>query len=194
MPPAELHRIRARLLGVLWAAAGVSVACNVLAAQPTWVGRGVAAWPPIALLLVVEVLARSPLPAGRWRWLAISGAGSVAGVAALASFTHMQAVATRVGESPLVASLFPLSVDGLAVVASVALVETNRRRPTAPDPEPASVVVPVDQAEVDPQPVARGDRPTVGAVFVPPVVGAKSPVLNGSGPSTINTTEQRTNP
>jgi hypothetical protein len=102
-------------------------------------------------------------------------------VAALASFTHMQHVATNVGESPLVAALFPLSVDGLAVVASVAVVETNRRRPTVPDPEPTRVV-PVDQADVDPGPVARGGRPTVGAVFVPPpLVGASSPGLNGSG-------------
>ena len=177
MAPAELRTVRRRLLGVLWAAAGVSVACNVLAAEPTWVGRGVAAWPPIALLLVVEVLARSPLPAGRWRWVAILGAGSVAAVAALASFTHMQAVATHVGESQLVAALFPLSVDGLAVVASVALVETNRRPTDNPEPLP----VPVDQADGDLELIARGERPVVGAVFVPPALGAVSPVLNGSG-------------
>jgi hypothetical protein len=183
MAPSELRTVRRRLLGVLWAAAGVSVACNILAAEASWVGRGVAAWPPIALLLVVEVLARSPLPAGGWRWLAVGGAGSVAAVAALASFTHMQSVATQVGESPLVAALFPLSVDGLAVVASVALVETNRRTTQPPPAEPVPVEADDVQAdEVSPGP-PRGGRPVaVGSrVFVPPVVGADSPVLNGSG-------------
>jgi hypothetical protein len=171
----DLTLVRRRLLGVLWAAAGVSVACNVLSAEPSWVGRGVAAWPPVALLLVVEVLARSPLPDGRWRFAAIGGAGSVAVVAAIASFTHMQAVARQVGESELVATLFPLSVDGLAVVASVALVEVNRRA-VASRP-----VVAVDQVLVDEPaveiPAARGGGP----VFVPPAVGASTPVLNGSG-------------
>jgi hypothetical protein len=114
--------VRARLLGVLWTAGAVSVACNILAAEPTVVGRGVAAWPPIALMLVVEVLARSPLPHGRLRYVAAGGAGAVAVTAALASFHHMHEVALVAGESELVAWLFPLTVDGLAVVASVALV------------------------------------------------------------------------
>ena len=116
---------RTRLLGVLWAAGVVSVVCNVLAADPTVIGRGVAAWPPIALLLVVEVLARSPLPAGRLRWAAVLGAGVVAVTAAIASFHHMHEVALTAGESELVAWLFPLTVDGLAVVASTALVATH---------------------------------------------------------------------
>lgn len=33
-----------------------SVGANVMSAQPTWLGRGVAAWPAVALLLVVEIL------------------------------------------------------------------------------------------------------------------------------------------
>ncbi|MGB5759088.1 MAG: DUF2637 domain-containing protein, partial [Acidimicrobiales bacterium] len=129
----------------------------------------------VALLLVVEVLARSPLPSGRWRFAATGGAGSVAAVAAIASFTHMQAVARQVGESELVATLFPLSVDGLAVVASVALVEVNRRS-AAPQPI-ESVDQVLDEFPVEAVLPARGSGP----VFVPPVVGASSPVLNGSG-------------
>ena len=125
---------RQRLLLVLWGAGAVSVACNILAADPTPVGRAVAAWPPIALLLVVEVLARSPLPHGRLRWAAVIGAGGVAVVAAVASFHHMHEVALTAGESTLVAWLFPLSVDGLAVVASVALLGTHT---PAPAPAPA---------------------------------------------------------
>jgi hypothetical protein len=42
-------------------AAGVaaSIAANIAAAQPTWGARVVAAWPALALLLVVEMLSRA---------------------------------------------------------------------------------------------------------------------------------------
>jgi hypothetical protein len=90
----------------------------------------------------------------------------------------MQAVARQVGESELVATLFPLSVDGLAVVASVALVEVNRRiaRPPPPVRAVGQVLVEEPPAPVE-VPAARGGGP----VFVPPVVGASSPAPNGSG-------------
>ena len=170
---------RQRLLLVLWTAGAVSVACNVLAASPTLVGRAVAAWPPVALLLVVEVLARSPLPRGRLRWVAALGATAVASVAAVASFHHMHAVALDVGESPLVAWIFPLSVDGLAVVASVALLGPDRHAtPTAPSAAVADVQVLDDPGPAD-QPTAP--QPAAVSLFVPPLVGASSPVLNGSG-------------
>jgi hypothetical protein len=161
------------LLGVLWAAAGVSVAANVLSAEATVVGRGVAAWPPVALLLVVEVLARAPLPSGRARWLSIGGAGAVAAVAGVASFSHMHKVALAAGESALVAALFPLTVDGLAVVASVALVEVNHRAGRRASGSGSSVTVEA----------ATGSVPTegVGRVFVAPVGAVSSPVLNGAG-------------
>ena len=124
---------RRRLLFVLWVAGGVSVACNILSAEPTAVGRAVAAWPPVALLLVVEVLARSTMPRGRLRWASTVGAAAVAVVAAVASFHHMHAVALGVGESVLVAWLFPFSVDGLAVVTSVALIGTHSNPPRQPN-------------------------------------------------------------
>ena len=161
---------RRRLLAVLWIAGAVSVACNVLSAEPTTVGRPVAAWPPVALLLVVEVLARSPLPHGPSRWATITGAGSVAVVAAVASFHHMHSVALSVGESTLVAWLFPLSVDGLAVVTSVALVNTNHAQ---------VAVVPEDRA-----PIARSGPDPGVSLFVPPL-GTRSPVsANGAGSTT----------
>jgi hypothetical protein len=160
----------------------------VLAAEPTTVGRGVAAWPPIALLLVVEVLARSPLPTGRLRWAAITGAALVAVVAAVASFHHMHEVASSVGESTLVAYLFPLSVDGLAVVASVALLGTDRPdRDTSAaqlEPEPSDRPAPTPEPPpVDSHPAVTADGLTPASVslFVPPIGGASSPVLNGTG-------------
>lgn len=50
----------------LLAAIGASLAANVAAAAPTAIGRLVAAWPPVALLLAWELLmqVRAPAAAG----------------------------------------------------------------------------------------------------------------------------------
>jgi hypothetical protein len=45
----------------------------------------------------------------------------VAGIAAVASYTHMRHLALQYGQEPLIATLLPLSVDGLVVVAAVAI-------------------------------------------------------------------------
>jgi hypothetical protein len=53
----------------LLAGIGASLAANVAAAEPTMVGRVVAAWPPVALLLAWELLmqVRAPAEGGRTR-------------------------------------------------------------------------------------------------------------------------------
>lgn len=119
-------RIRAALVLSLL----VSVACNILAAEPTAVGRAVAAWPPISLMLVVDVIGRGPQPTGWLGRMTTAATAVVALVAAVASFSHMRAVALAAGESDLVAWMFPLTVDGLAVVCSIGLVEARRRQPS----------------------------------------------------------------
>jgi len=123
----QLHSIRLRVHLALVVALLASVAANVLAAEPTVVARAVAAWPPVALMLVVDVLGRAPTGSGWIGRVAVAAAGVVAFVAGLASFAHVRAVALAVGESDLVAWVLPLSVDGLAVVCSVALVEISGR-------------------------------------------------------------------
>jgi Protein of unknown function (DUF2637) len=47
----------------LLAGIGASLAANVAAAEPTMVGRIVAAWPPVALLLAWELLMQVRAPA-----------------------------------------------------------------------------------------------------------------------------------
>ncbi|HZO66340.1 MAG TPA: DUF2637 domain-containing protein [Kribbellaceae bacterium] len=54
------------------------------------------------------------------------GAGAVAGIAAWSSWSHQVHVATMVGERAEVAYFLPLSVDGLLVVASAAMVDDKR--------------------------------------------------------------------
>ncbi len=170
----ELHKTRRRVHLVLVAALLASVAANVLAAEPTTVARAVAAWPPVALMLVVDVLGRAPIASGWSGRAAVLAAGLVASVAALASFAHVRAVALMVGESELVAWVLPLSVDGLAVVCSIALVEINRRlQMTTPADaaadalsaiaehlEPAEVT-PINRSAGSPASSSNGHRPLV---------------------------------
>ena len=59
----------------------------------------------------------------RTRVTSTLGAAAVAGIAAWASWSHMVHVALRFGERPEVAYVLPLSVDGLLVVASAAMVD-----------------------------------------------------------------------
>jgi hypothetical protein len=51
------------------------------------------------------------------RWASTAGALLVAAIAALASYTHMCALALRYGQPELIADLLPASVDGLMAVA-----------------------------------------------------------------------------
>ena len=185
----ELGRLRRRVHAVLAAALVVSVAANVTAAQPTWAGRAVAAWPPLALLLVVDVLGKTPVAPGWLGRISVAATGLVAAVAAVASFTHMRHVAHTAGESPLVAVLFPLSVDGTAIVASIALIEINRQpnrhtdppvtAPADEQPDTPSRPAPPINHPISPTPVDAG--PDAVPVFTGTVVNGSQPHLNREG-------------
>jgi Protein of unknown function (DUF2637) len=123
-----------RLPGIRWGvrcvlALGVaaSTVANILHAEPNGISRTIAAWPPLALLLTIELISRIPV---HRVWLAatrLCATAAVAGIAAWVSYWHMTGVALRYGESPDAAHLMPLSVDGLIVVASICLVELGGR-------------------------------------------------------------------
>ena len=62
------------------------------------------------------------------RFASLAGALVVAAIAALASYSHMRGLAIRYGQSELIADLLPVSVDGMMVVATVALGDGRRHR------------------------------------------------------------------
>lgn len=62
------------------------------------------------------------------RVASIASALLVAAIAALASYTHMRGLALRYGQDALIATLLPISVDGMMVVATVALGDGRRYR------------------------------------------------------------------
>jgi hypothetical protein len=150
--PCRLTRLTWAVRGALTLGVAASVAANVLHAQHSAVGRVIAAWPPLALLLTVELI--SHVPASR-RWLAavrILATVTVAGIAAWVSYWHMATVAARYGETSTSAHLVPLSVDGLVVIASTCLVELSTMRP---DAETSADTVPDSPADVAAPPAAE---------------------------------------
>ncbi|AVT39386.1 DUF2637 domain-containing protein [Plantactinospora sp. BB1] len=62
------------------------------------------------------------------RVASIAGTVAVTVIAAVASYDHMRELALRAGQSPLLAALLPLSVDGMILVATLALGDGRRSR------------------------------------------------------------------
>lgn len=108
---------------------------------------------PVALFVAVEILARVAWPEGRrWSALRFGGLVPVATVAAIVSYKHLSGLLAFYGEDGLTATIGPLAVDGLMVMATGALLATGVRTHTAPaaetTPAPIPEVVPVPVAEV----------------------------------------------
>src|SRR6266540_5430748 len=124
-PPgvAQLRRFQWAVRATLAVGVAASVCANVLHARDNPISQTIAAWPPLALLLTVELVSRVPVHRRGLAFARMGGTAVIAGIAAYVSYFHMAAVAARYGESGLAPYLLPLSVDGLIVVASVSLVE-----------------------------------------------------------------------
>ncbi|MDS1271537.1 DUF2637 domain-containing protein [Lipingzhangella sp. LS1_29] len=64
----------------------------------------------------------------RWsRWITIAAVMLLALIAAVVSYSHMYELALRHGEPEWRAALFPLSVDGMIVAASMTLLSDARQ-------------------------------------------------------------------
>jgi hypothetical protein len=124
----QLRRLRWGVRAVLALGVFASVAANILHASDNPISRVISAWPPVALLFTVELIAKVPAT-NPWRAFArIAAASCLAVIAAWASYWHMVGVAVRYHEDAYAAHyLLPLTVDGLIVVASICLVELGRR-------------------------------------------------------------------
>lgn len=116
----------------------VSIAGNWLAAwlpaavmPPGWSPSvpsqfGATVW-PIALLVSVEVMSRTPWPRGKgwvvvgWGVVRVGGVGVVALGSGVISYGHIHAVLLSWGYDPIGAGVGPLVIDGLMVVSGFAL-------------------------------------------------------------------------
>jgi hypothetical protein len=140
----SLERLRWAVRAVLMLGVAASVAANVLHARPNLISQLIAAWPPLALMLTVELISRIPADRRGLAAARLISAAIIAGIAAWVSYWHMVGVAARYGETSAHANyLLPLSVDGLVVVASISLVEiAGRINRTHHTPAPAGVPLP----------------------------------------------------
>jgi hypothetical protein len=123
----QLRRIRWAVRATLLLGVAASVAANVLHALPNPISQAISAWPPLALLLTVELTSRIPMHRRLLAALRVMATATIAGIAAWVSYWHMQGVAVHYGETRMSSFLLPISVDGLIVVASVSLVELAGR-------------------------------------------------------------------
>lgn len=126
-PLGQLRRIRWAVRAALLLGVAASVAANVLHADPNIISQAISAWPPLALLLTVELTSRIPMHRPALAALRVFATVAIAGIAAWVSYWHMTGVVAKYGETGATPYLLPLSVDGLIVVASVSLVELAGR-------------------------------------------------------------------
>lgn len=123
----QLKRVRWLVRLMLGLGVAASVSANILHAERNPISEVIAAWPPLALLLTIELVSRVPVYRRRVAWIRRLATTAIALIAAWVSYGHMVGVAQRYGEHGASPWLEPLSVDGLVVVASVSLVELAGR-------------------------------------------------------------------
>jgi hypothetical protein len=123
----NLRRIRWGCRAVLGVGVGASIVGNVLHARNDLISQVISAWPPIALLLTIELISKVPVHSATMARARIVAAAVIAGIAAWVSYWHMAAVAANYGETSASPYLLPISVDGLVVVAWICLAELAGR-------------------------------------------------------------------
>ncbi|MET8278493.1 DUF2637 domain-containing protein [Micromonospora sp. NPDC005174] len=143
MSETQLRRMQWAVRATLALGVAASVTANILHAQANPISQAIAAWPPLALLITVELVTRVPVHRRALGVLRVAAASIIAAIAAWISYHHMTGVVARYGETGTVPYLLPLSVDGLIIVASVSLVElAARRRELERPPHPATTEAP----------------------------------------------------
>jgi hypothetical protein len=145
----QLRRVRWAVRSTLTLGVAASVTANVLHAQQNPISQAIAAWPPLALLLTVELISRVPVLHRSLAATRLVATATIAGIAAWVSYWHMAGVAARYGEVGASPYLLPLSVDGLIIVASICLVELGGRIGTAEDGQPQAMVAIPSSSNMD---------------------------------------------
>ena len=89
----QLKRIRWAVRAALFLGVAASVAANVLHADDNMISQTISAWPPLALLLTVELTSRIPMHRPMLAGVRVLATIVIAGIAAWVSYWHMQEVA-----------------------------------------------------------------------------------------------------
>jgi hypothetical protein len=188
----QLRRVRWAVRATLLLGVAASVVANVLHARDNPISQAIAAWPPLALLLTVELISRVPVHRRYLTALRLLATAIIAGIAAWVSYWHMVGVAARYGETGASPYLLPLSVDGLIVVASICLVELGGRISTLERPAPASdpASAPALVAAAAP---AAGTAPAAVPAPAPAAAPREPAPVPGLIPSPLSAAQARVN-
>jgi hypothetical protein len=165
----QLRRVRWAVRATLLLGVAASVLANILHALHNPISQAIAAWPPIALLLTVELISRVPVHRRLLAAARVMATATIAGIAAWVSYWHMAGVAARYGETGASPYLLPLSVDGLIVVASICLVELGGRIAALEQPAGAHIMVDVHPAQKS-QPARRAQPAVAQPAVAQPAV------------------------
>ncbi|MGW5557606.1 DUF2637 domain-containing protein [Micromonospora sp. NPDC003944] len=165
----RLQRMQWAVRATLTLGVAASVTANILHAQTNPISQAIAAWPPLALLITVELVTRVPVHRRALGVLRVIAASAIAGIAAWISYHHMVGVVAQYGETGSVPYLLPLSVDGLIIVASVSLVElAARRRELERQPQSGPTEAPLTPHPTDhPAPAPAKPVPSDAVAAVP---------------------------
>ncbi len=163
MPLSQLRHVRWAVRATLTLGVAASVLANILHAEANPISQSIAAWPPLALLLAVELISRVPVLHRSLALARLGATAAIAGIAAWVSYWHMAGVAARYGETGASPYLLPLSVDGLIIVASICLVELAGRIRTVETEQPAAAQRRPAVAPATPLPRAAPRSATVEA-------------------------------
>ncbi|GAB3802203.1 hypothetical protein [Micromonospora zhanjiangensis] len=95
----QLRRVRWAVRLTLALGVAASVVANILHARENPISQAIAAWPPLALLLTVELISRVPVHRRSLAFTRLAATATIAGIAAWVSYWHMVGVAARYGET-----------------------------------------------------------------------------------------------
>lgn len=187
MRAARRRRLQWAVRTTLTLGVTASVAANILHARDNPISQAIAAWPPLALLITVELVSRVPIGRRGLGVVRVVSTATIAGIAAWVSYWHMAGVVARYGETGTVPYLLPLSVDGLIIVASVSLVElAGRRADTPPGPAPAT------ESAAEPTRSPAGEAPATATASAS--AGLTMPPVTAPAGGSDPTPEQQDNP
>ncbi|MEU8608446.1 DUF2637 domain-containing protein [Actinoplanes sp. NPDC048791] len=181
----QLRRVRWAVRATLVLGVAASVVANILHALDNPISQAIAAWPPLALLLTVELISRVPVHRRSLAFARLIATATIAGIAAWVSYWHMAGVAARYGETGASPYLLPLSVDGLIVVASICLVELAGRITTLETEARATTARPATTRTTPPADAnAAPDNGGDDSLSVPGLIPVPSPGNARRGPTT----------
>lgn len=130
----KIKRLINKFKGLRWfsrmvviLATGTSIWSNWLHSEKTGFAIAINVAPPILMLMAYEMTSRIALWGGRLRrWIRPLTMVAITGINAWLSYWHQHDAFLRYSKDKATATLLPLAIDGLMIIASVAVMDLNQ--------------------------------------------------------------------